>query len=53
MIAPNLLVIRASQPERLANFYSAMGLRFERERHGNGPEHLTCSLNGFVFEIYP
>lgn len=24
-----------------------------RERHGDGPEHYSSSVNGFVFELYP
>lgn len=53
MIAPSLIVIRAEDPERVAHFYGAMGLRFTRESHGKGPDHMACSLDGFVFEIYP
>ncbi len=30
-----------------------MGLLFTKHRHGNGPEHYTASVNGFLFELYP
>ena len=49
----SLLVLRAEHPHRLAAFYEALGLRFKQEKHGSGPEHLSCELNGAVFEIYP
>ena len=53
MTSLNLLVLRASNPERLARFYSAFGLVFQTERHGAGPDHQTCDLGGSVLEIYP
>lgn len=48
----NLVVIRARDMERVARFYAALGVCFERHRHG-GPEHLSSSGGGVVFEIYP
>jgi len=53
MICINLLVLRASEPERLARFYGALGLDFQKERHGAGPEHHACAIGGSTFEIYP
>lgn len=49
----NLVVIRAHDIDRLAGFYSLLGLSFQRHRHGAGPEHLSSNLGGAVFEIYP
>ena len=49
----NLLVIRAKRPRALAGFYERLGLVFQPERHGEGPEHLACEMKGCVFEIYP
>ena len=49
----NLVVIRSQDIEKLASFYSAMGFRFVRHRHGSGPEHLSCSFGTAIFEIYP
>ena len=51
----NLVVIRSSDLGKSERFYKELGLFFEREQHGNGPEHLTaCSeAGGIVFEIYP
>jgi lactoylglutathione lyase len=48
----NLLVLRALDASRLAAFYSAIGVHFAHERHGSGPEHFACELDGTVFEIY-
>jgi len=50
----NLLVMRAREPEKLAGFYSALGLRFTPHRHGHGPLHFAAvDDDGGVFEIYP
>ena len=49
----SLLVLRAREPWSLASFYEVLGLEFATERHGRGPEHLSCSVNGSTLEIYP
>jgi lactoylglutathione lyase len=49
----NLVVIRVADLDRSQQFFEALGLRFSREKHGNGPEHLAAELGGVVFEIYP
>ena len=49
----NLTVIRSSDIEGSAAFYTEMGLLLTKHRHGSGPEHYTSVMNGFVFEIYP
>jgi predicted enzyme related to lactoylglutathione lyase len=49
----SLVVIRARDIDRLANFYAALGLHFTRHRHGTGPEHLSSTIGETVFEIYP
>jgi len=49
----NLVVIRVADLGRAERFYSALGVRFTRERHGAGPEHLAADLGGTVFEGYP
>lgn len=50
----NLLVLRTSRLEDTRTFYSALGARFEKERHGNGPDHYAATLaDDFVLEIYP
>jgi len=49
----SLLVLRAEHPERLCEFYSALGLHFVREQHGKGPVHHASEVGGSVFEIYP
>ena len=49
----NLIVIRVSDLDRAQQFYEALGLRFSRERHGSGPEHLVTKSSGVVFEVYP
>jgi lactoylglutathione lyase len=49
----SLVVIRAQDIDRLARFYAALGFRFTKHRHGKGPEHLSSTIGGTVFEIYP
>lgn len=49
----NLLVIRSADIDRAKLFYELIGLAFERERHGNGPEHFAAVMAGCVIEIYP
>lgn len=49
----SLLVIRAADVERAVAFYRALGLSFERERHGRGPVHYAAQCGGTVFEVYP
>jgi lactoylglutathione lyase len=48
-----LVVIRSRDLEKLAKFYSALGLSFVRHQHGTGPEHLSAQVGETVFEIYP
>jgi len=50
----NLVVLRSTDLDGAARFYGALGISFQRERHGTGPEHLAGKLGGgVVFEIYP
>jgi predicted enzyme related to lactoylglutathione lyase len=49
----SLVVIRAVDPRRLADFYAALGMAFEIEQHGNGPVHFVSTDTGIIFEIYP
>ena len=30
-----------------------LGCKFEKHRHGSGPEHYSHEVDGVVFEIYP
>lgn len=49
----NLVVIRSQQMDRSAAFYEALGLRFQKHRHGDGPEHYASESESQTFEIYP
>ncbi len=51
--ALNLCVVRSSDINKSQAFYSQLGLRFHKERHGIGPEHYACNAHGTVFELYP
>ncbi|WP_182881030.1 glyoxalase/bleomycin resistance/dioxygenase family protein [Microbispora sp. H10949] len=49
-----LLVLYTDRMEECRTFYSALGIGFTRERHGDGPEHYAAVLpDGQVFELYP
>jgi lactoylglutathione lyase len=48
-----LLVIRTSEPEKLAQFYGILGLKFNYHKHGNSPFHYSTTLGQTVLEIYP
>ncbi|MBI2667099.1 hypothetical protein HYX13_05810 [Candidatus Woesearchaeota archaeon] len=48
------LVLYSLQPEIVRDFYVKLLKRpFSREKHGNGAEHWSCSLDNVVIEIYP
>ena len=49
----SLLVLRAKNPEHLAKEWTAFGLDFSRESHGDGPIHFVCKVGNLIFEIYP
>ena len=49
----NLIVLQSDDVWQLGEFYGALGLHFITERHGDGPEHLTCDLGQMTLEIYP
>jgi lactoylglutathione lyase len=49
----NLLVLKSADVSRLLAFYSALGITFTEEKHGNGPEHFSAQLGDMVFELYP
>lgn len=49
----SLVVVYAADVARSKQFYESLGLAFTAERHGKGPEHFACQLEGIVFEIYP
>ncbi len=53
MVVPHLLVVRVSELEASRRWYETLGLAFEIEQHGNGPEHYAADHGGFVFELYP
>jgi lactoylglutathione lyase len=54
-VAPelNLLVLRAADMAALVQFYAALGIEFNKEQHGSGPEHYSGKAGGALLEIYP
>ncbi|MDA2805002.1 VOC family protein [Nocardiopsis suaedae] len=50
----SLLVLYTERLEDCRAFYSALGLSFAEEKHGDGPEHHAAVLDdGTVVELYP
>lgn len=53
-LALNLLVLRCADIHLSKSFYEVLGFSFEKEKHGNGPEHYAaCTDSGLVIELYP
>jgi predicted enzyme related to lactoylglutathione lyase len=52
-IVLSLVVMRAQDTIGLSRFYRSLGLPFEKEKHGSGPEHYSCSTGEVLIEIYP
>ena len=52
-IGLNLIVIYSRNVEKAKHFYSQLGIIFDLEKHGSGPEHYSAKLGSMVFEIYP
>ncbi|RFS14449.1 VOC family protein [Emticicia sp. C21] len=48
-----LIVVRTQYPEKLADFYSLLGLTFDYHKYGNSPYHYSAVIDGLIFEIYP
>ncbi|WP_248962069.1 glyoxalase/bleomycin resistance/dioxygenase family protein [Sphaerisporangium perillae] len=49
-----LFVLYTEKMTECRAFYEQLGLRFETEKHGSGPEHFAAVFpDGCVFEIYP
>lgn len=42
----NLIVLKTHQFDSLNDFYSALGLSFVEEKHGDGPLHLAARVRG-------
>lgn len=49
----NLITICSCDIDKAVLFYEAIGLRFSKHAHGNGPSHYCSEDGGVVFEIYP
>lgn len=49
----SLLVLRCVDIEATRAFYELLGLRFVRQRHGDGVEHLACEESDVIVELYP
>lgn len=48
-----LMVLRTSDTQKLADFYSLLGLTFACHRHGSSPIHYSATIGKAVLEIYP
>lgn len=48
----SLLVLRVADLEISRSFYAGLGLELVPERHGDGPLHYSCTMDGTVMELY-
>jgi hypothetical protein len=49
----SVLVLKVEDVESTKGHFEALGLVFVAERHGTGPAHWACEVDGTVLEIYP
>jgi catechol 2,3-dioxygenase-like lactoylglutathione lyase family enzyme len=52
-IGLHLVVLYSRDIETSKIFYERIGLQFQSEQHGTGPQHYSATLNGTTVEIYP
>jgi catechol 2,3-dioxygenase-like lactoylglutathione lyase family enzyme len=52
-VSISLLVLRCADLPTSVAFYSALGLQFTEEQHGDGPRHYAHEGTDFVLELYP
>lgn len=52
-ISLNLLVLKCNNIVESRVFYEKLGVKFKREKHGNGIEHLAAEMGSLIFELYP
>ena len=48
-----VLVIKTMDPENMGKFLRKFGLKFVKEKHGDGPVHYACQVGKQVLEVYP
>jgi catechol 2,3-dioxygenase-like lactoylglutathione lyase family enzyme len=53
VLSISLVVLRCRDVGATRRFYEALGLVFQTERHGSGPEHYSCRVGDTVLELYP
>jgi predicted enzyme related to lactoylglutathione lyase len=53
MIDMSSLVLFATDPQKTAAFYCALGVPLEDEDHGEGPVHSAAEIGSVHFAIYP
>jgi lactoylglutathione lyase len=49
----NLLVLKTRTLDKLKDFYTAFGINFVEEKHGDGPTHFAGRVGELVLELYP
>lgn len=49
----NVLVLKTHRVDETKAHFETMGLSFVAEKHGSGPDHWACEVDGRVLEIYP
>ena len=49
----SLVVLRTANLAITKSFYELIGLRFQFEQHGSGPEHYSTMMGNTLLELYP
>jgi len=47
----SFLVLRVSDIDKGADFYSALGIELTKHAHKEGPEHYAAEIGNMVFEL--
>jgi lactoylglutathione lyase len=48
-----LLVLRTHRLDEMKSFYEALGIKFVKEKHHQGPVHYSGSIGSAILELYP
>lgn len=53
MIRFHYLTIWVVDIGKSKELFEILGLKFNLEKHSSGPDHYSCLVDNFVFELYP
>ena len=48
----NAVILKTNRLEATVSFYRHLGITLTEEKHGDGPIHFTCKIQGAHFGVY-